>query len=130
MSEKNIKAIKTVIAEYFATNIKEKEVNITTDGFLFPQRKHALDHASTLDESQREVKTIQNPLYSKESIKEKKKSGDGLSEDEKKLLDMELSNKNYVEMKGLIKALEIETPDQKAETLIEALEGYKQKINK
>lgn len=126
MSENNKISKETLVEEYFAKNQKEKEVYVTSDCFLFPQRKHALDHANTLDENQRGIESFTNPLNIKVSTEEVTKLK--LSDDEKKLLKTELVSKNYTEMKSLVKALKIEVQDTKAQTLIIALEEYKTKL--
>lgn len=127
MSENKISK-ETLVEEYFAKNPQEKEVHVTSDCFLFPQRKHALDHAITLDENQRGIEAFTNPLNIKVSAEEVTNSK--LSDDEKKLLKTELVSKNYNEMKTLVKALNIDVVNTKAETLIIALQEYKTKIKK
>jgi len=114
-----------LVAQYFKENKSAKEIYVTSDGFLFPQRKHALDHANTLEDSKREVKTVKNPNHVES---ETDQTGDGntqLSEEQKQLLASGLKKENYNAIKALAKVLNIETPDQKAETLIKALEDYK-----
>ena len=46
----------------------------------------------------------------------------------KELKETQLVKGNYNQLKSLVKYFEIETADQKADTLIKALEDYKSKI--
>ena len=47
----------------------------------------------------------------------------------KELHELELVTANYQKMKSLVQFFQIETPDQKADTLIAALTEYKSKIS-
>lgn len=114
-----------LIAQYFKENKSAKEIHVTSDGFLFPQRKHALDHANTLEDSKREVKTVKNPNHVESDTDQTEDGNTQLSEEQKQLLASGLKKENYNAIKALAKVLNIETPDQKAETLIKALEDYK-----
>jgi hypothetical protein len=49
--------------QYFKENISKTSVYATSDGFLFEQKKYALDHANSLDESKRNVENFTNALH-------------------------------------------------------------------
>jgi hypothetical protein len=51
------------VKEYFKNENSKTIVYQTSDGFLFEQQKHAFDHANSLDESQREVKTLKSASH-------------------------------------------------------------------
>lgn len=114
-----------LVAQYFKENKSVKEIHITSDGFIFPQRKHALDHANTLEDSKSEVETVKNPNHIESDTDQTVQGNTQLNEEQKELLVSGLKNENYNAIKALVKVLNIETPDQKVETLIKALEDYK-----
>ncbi|QYS86311.1 hypothetical protein JJC03_15515 [Flavobacterium oreochromis] len=120
--------LKSKAYKYFEENKKVKELHLTDDGFIFLKRNFAADHAQTLEGKQ--VHTFKNPLQIDLEVEEVIETNNVLSADEKKLLATELLSKNYPEMKALIKALNINVVDGKAETLITALQEYKDKIQK
>jgi hypothetical protein len=76
-----------------------------------------------LKEGKREVKTFKNPLH----IDVKVETADTLelTIEQEKLLESGLVKENYNDLKALVKVLRIEISNQKAETLIKALEDYK-----
>ena len=123
MSNTKESSNKELVEQYFEKNKSEKVIYATSDNFLFQQYKHALDHANTLEESKREVETFKNPLHLDVTVK----TSDAieLTIEQKKLLESGLVKENYNDLKALVKVLKIETSDQKAETLIKALEDYK-----
>lgn len=112
--------------EIFNTNPKLEKCFKTSDGEHFYNETDAKNHAKSLED--KHVEKLVNPEFLT-------KDGDELDLDEKKaeqmaidLENLELSTNNYQEMKRLVKYYGIEVPDNKAETLISALNDYKSKI--
>lgn len=106
-------------------NIFENQPNLekcfsTSDGEHFYNENDAKNHAKSLED-----KTVE-PVYNPKFL------GDASSEESEKMAkeleETELIKQNYKQLKVLAKYFEIETADQKAETLIKALEEYKSKI--
>lgn len=116
--------------QIFKDNPSLDEVYQTSDGKFFYLENDARNHASKL-ENKRVVKLIR-PLNTGD---EKKIEG---AKDEKKeaqraekiteLQALDLVKENYKEMKVLVDFFEIKTNDKKAETFIEALSEFKQKL--
>lgn len=119
-------------------NIFENHPNLekcfsTSDGEHFYNENDAKNHAKSLDD-----KTVE-PVYNGAFLADATIS-ELADEDleakafaESKKMDQELENtklvkENYKQLKVLVKYFEIETADQKAETLIKALEEYKLKL--
>ena len=109
--------------DYFDANPDKEVVYGTPDGYLFEVKQFAQNHANTLDEGKREVETFKNPL--KLDVTDETSDTIELTIEQEKLLESGLVKENYNDLKALVKALKIETSDQKAETLIKALEDYK-----
>lgn len=116
-------ALQKKATEYFAKNKDAKVVFLTADGFMFLKRNFASDHANTLEG--KEVFDFKNPNHVESNTDQTEDGNTQLTEEQKQLLVSGLEVKNYNAIKALVKVLNIETPDQKAETLIKALEDYK-----
>ncbi len=111
--------------EIFNTNPTLEKCFKTSDGEHFYNESDAKNYAKSLQD--KHVEKLINPEFTAK--------GDELDMNEKKaeqmasdLENLELSTNNYQEMKRLVKYFEIEVPDNKAETLISALNDYKSKI--
>jgi hypothetical protein len=117
-------AIALAVSTYFAQTGAKKEVFSTADGFVFENFGFAQNHATTLDDKNVTPHTNANNLevVDEEEVKETTYQ---LTDADKQLFETGLSKDNYNALKSLIKSLKIETSDQKAETLIKALEEYK-----
>lgn len=117
-------AIAIAVSAYFEQKDAKNEVFSTADGFLFENLGFAKNHAATLDDKNVTPHTNVNNLA---VVDEDVVSGTGyqLTDADKQLLEAGLAKENYNPMKSLIKNLKIETADQKAETIIKALEEYK-----
>lgn len=63
MANKKESSKKELATQYFEGNKEQKEVFVTSDNFLFAQYKHALDHANSLEDSERNVETFKNALH-------------------------------------------------------------------
>ena len=111
--------------EYLKNTPDATKVFETFDGFAFDWLPNAIAHANTLEDKQ--VITLDRDGN---LVTDPGNELDVLTDLQKEVFANGLDKKNYNILKEIVKVLEIETPDQKAETLIEALEGYKQKINK
>lgn len=116
-------ALQKKATEYFVKNKDAKVVFLTADGFMFLNRNFASDHANTLEG--KEVFDFKNPSHVESDTDQTADDNTQLNEEQKQLLATGLEVKNYNAIKALAKVLNIETPDQKAETLIKALEDYK-----
>lgn len=90
---------------------------------MFLKRNFASDHANTLEGN--EVFDFKNPNHVESDTDQTEDGNNQLTEEQKQLLASGLKKENYNAIKALVKVLNIETPDQKAETLIKALEDYK-----
>lgn len=141
--------------EIFKTNTKLEKCFKTSDGEHFYNESDAKNYAKSLEN--KHVEKLVNPEFVSQEADQKQvltaiqfqeeqeidittssqgtTKGDELDIDEKKaeqmasdLENLELSTNNYQEMKRLVKYYEIEVPDNKAETLISALNDYKSKI--
>lgn len=117
-------AIALAVSTYFEQKEAKKEVYSTADGFLFENLVFATNHASTLEDKNVTPHSNENNL---EAVGEEEVTGDDykLTAFDAMILKTGLAKENYMPMKSLIKNLKIETADQKAETLIKALEEYK-----
>lgn len=106
--------------QYFAENKNAKEIHITNDGFMFEHKYFATQHNATLGEGA-EVETFKNAkgivVNDSEPVE--------LNEEQKELLANGLVKANYIPMKELVKELGLEVENQKAETLIAALEDFR-----
>lgn len=63
MAKKEENSKKDLAEQYFIANASEKKVHVTSDNYLFQQLKHALDHANTLGDSEKEIETFTNPVF-------------------------------------------------------------------
>ncbi len=119
-------ALQEKATTFFKENPKVKAVFGTADGFLFTHKKLAANHAETLEDQ--EVHDLKNPNEINVEAEEVSAEDTKVLEAEKELLSIELISNNYQAMKTLVKVLDIQVTDQKAETIIKALEDYKTKI--
>jgi hypothetical protein len=119
-------AIALAVSAYFAQSDAKNEVFSTSDGFVFENIGFATNHASTLEDKNVTPHSNANDL---EVLDDEEVNGSGteyqLTEADKQLLESGLAKENYNALKSLIKHLKIDTADQKADTLIKALEDYK-----
>jgi hypothetical protein len=119
-------AIALEVSAYFAQQGAKSEVFSTADGFVFENFGFAQNHATTLDDKNVTPHSKANDL---EVVGDEEVTGSGtpyqLTDADKQLLETGLAKENCNALKPLIKNLKIETSDQKAETLIKALEEYK-----
>jgi len=119
-------AIALAVSTYFEQKESKKEVYSTSDGFLFENLGFAKNHATTLED--KEV-TPHSNVNNLEVVGDEEVTGSGdaysLTDTDKQLLETGLDKANYNAIKALVKNLKIDTTDQKAETLIKALEDYK-----
>ncbi|OWP84224.1 hypothetical protein BWK59_06435 [Flavobacterium davisii] len=118
-------ATQTRAQEYFQNTPDVTKVYETSDGFVFDWMPNAIAHANTLDDKQ--VLTLGKDG---DLISEDVDGLENLTETQIEILKNGLDKKNYNSIKEIVKALNIETTDPKAETLIKALEEYKQNLNK
>lgn len=119
-------------------NIFENHPNLekcfsTSDGEHFYNENDAKNHAKSLED--KVVEPVYNPTFlgdaSSNDVADEDLEAKAFKESEKmaqELENTELIKENYKQLKVLVKYFEIETADQKAETLIKALEEYKSKI--
>ena len=115
--------------KYFETHPLKDKVFGTFDGFLFVTLGFALAHSQTLDDGQKEVETFVNAKIidvEAEAVMGSESTYQ-LTDADAALLETGLVKGNYNALKVLVKNLKIETTDQKAETIIKALEEYKTK---
>lgn len=117
-------AIALAVSAYFAQQGAKNEVFSTSDGFVFENIGFATNHASTLEDKNVTPHSKANEL---EVVDDEEVTGTPyqLTDADKQLLETGLAKENYNALKSLIKNLKIETIDQKADTLIVALEEYK-----
>jgi hypothetical protein len=128
--------------EIFNTNPKLEKCFKTSDGEHFYNESDAKNHAKSLEN--KHVEKLVNPEFisqqadqnqdeSLEGNEDAELDGDeDLKQSEKMVQDLEnleLSTNNYQEMKRLVKSLGIEVADNKAETLISAINEYKSKLH-
>lgn len=116
--------------QIFKDNPSLDEVYQTSDGKFFYLENDARNHASKLENKR--VEKLIRPL----NVGDKKDIED--AGDEKKeaqrtekiaeLQALDLVKENYKEMKALVDFFEIKPNDKKAETFIEALSEFKQKL--
>lgn len=120
-------AIALAVSTYFEEKGSKQEVYSTADGFIFENVGFATNHATTLDDKNVTPHTKASNL---QVVDEKEVTGDEylLTDADKELLQSGLESKNYNAIKALAKNLKIDTPDQKAETLITALTAYKDSL--
>lgn len=119
-------AIALAVSAYFAQKGAKSEVFSTSDGFLFENVAFATNHASTLEDKNVTPHSNANDLdvFDDEEITDDQDTYK-LTDQDKQLLESGLVKENYNALKALIKNLKIETTDQKADSLIQALEDYK-----
>lgn len=117
-------AIALRVTEYFETAGSKAVVYSTSDANLFENQGFAKDHAATLEDKN---VTPHSTVANLEVVEETLES-DELSEAQIKLLQSGLTKGNYKEIKALAAFLKLETADQKAETLIDALEDYRDRM--
>jgi hypothetical protein len=111
------------VTEYFDKKDSKDEVHSTADGFVFENLVFAKNHAETLEDKN---VTPHNKAKGIDVVGATEVTGEyKLTEADKELLESGLESKNYNAIKALVKSLKIETPDQKADTMIKALEEYK-----
>lgn len=115
-------AIALAVTTYFEQNKAKSKVYSTADGFLFENLGFAKNHASTLDDKN---VTPHTKSSNEEVVDEDILNNYQLTDVDIKLLDSGLVKENYNALRSLVNRLKIETIDQKAETLINALEEYK-----
>jgi hypothetical protein len=119
-------AIALVVSAYFAQQGAKNEVFSTSDGFVFENIGFATNHASTLEDKNVTPHSNANDL---EVIDDEDVTGSiteyTLTDTDKQLFETGLAKENYNALKSLVKNLKIDTADQKADTLIQALEEYK-----
>lgn len=117
-------AIALAVSAYFAQQGAKNEVFSTSDGFVFESIVFATNHASTLEDKN---VTPHSNAKDLEVFDDEEVTGTPyqLTEADKQLLESGLTKENYNALKSLIKHLKINTADQKADTLIQALENYK-----
>lgn len=118
-------AIALAVTTYFEQNKAKSKVYSTADGFLFENLGFAKNHASTLDDKNVTPHTKSSNV---EVVDEDVLNNYQLTDVDKQLLDSGLVKENYNALRSLVNRLKIETTDQRAETLINALEDYK--VNK
>lgn len=118
-------------------NIFENHPNLekcfsTSDGEHFYNENDAKNHAKSLED--KTVEPVYNPKFlgdaSSTDVADDDLEAKAFEESEKmakELEETELVKANYKQLKELVKFFEIEVADQKAETLIQALENYKSK---
>jgi hypothetical protein len=123
--------------EIFNTNPKLEKCFKTSDGEHFYNESDAKNHAKSLED--KHVEKLVNPEFiSQQADQNQDESlldGDEIPSEMDKnnamaeaISNLELSTNNYQEMKRLVKHFGIEVADNKAETLISALNDYKSKI--
>lgn len=111
------------VTEYFEKKGSKDEVYSTADGFVFESLVFAKNHAETLEDKN---VTPHNKAKGIDVVDATEVTGEyKLTEADKELLESGLESKNYNAIKALVKSLKIETSDQKADTMIKALEEYK-----
>ncbi len=122
-------AIAAIVSDYFAQTNAKDTVYSTSDGNVFENLGFATNHASTLVDKNVTPHTNPNNL---EVIDEEDLTDDTivLNPEQTELLNSGLVKENYNQLKQLATFLELETIDQKAETIIKALEDYKVLIQK
>ena len=111
---------------------KHKNVNVAyaaEDGNVFTDENRAKIHVKD-----KEMKYHTITRTEAEGTQPEKKAVDELDENliaekTKELEELELVSANYQKMKSLVLFFGIETPDLKADTLIDALTQYKTKIS-
>ena len=119
-------------------NIFENHPNLekcfsTSDGEHFYNENDAKNHAKSLED--KTVEPVYNGAFLADTtiseLAEEDLEAKAFAESEKmakELKETQLVKGNYNQLKSLVKYFEIETADQKADTLIKALEDYKSKI--
>lgn len=121
------------LAVLFVFGLKKHEnINVVyaaEDGNVFTDENRAKIHVKG-----KEMKYHTITRTEAEQTQPEKKVVDELDENliaekTKELQELELESKNYQKMKSLVLFFGIETPDLKADTLIDALTQYKTKIS-
>ncbi|MXV37679.1 hypothetical protein GO491_03140 [Flavobacteriaceae bacterium Ap0902] len=107
--------------DIFKNNPKLDVVYKTSDERYFYLENDAQNWATSLED-----KKVEKLI--READNESADNND-LTEKIKELKELELVKSNYNQMKSLVKYFDLKVADQKAETLIEVLEDYKQKIS-
>ena len=116
-------AVAKKVTEYFEKKGSKNEVYSTADGFVFENPVFAKNHAETLEDKN---VTPHSKAKGIDVVDATEVTGEyKLTEADKELLESGLESKNYNAIKALVKSLKIETSDQKADTMIKALEEYK-----
>lgn len=112
---------------HFLANPEVSEITATSDGFLFTNKKFAVDHSHNLEDK---TLTPFKNVNSLEVVDEEEITGDGivLNTEQLELLNNGLIKENYIPLKQLVAFLKLETVDQKAESLIAVLTAYKESL--
>lgn len=112
--------------QVFKDNPKLDVAYKTSDGKYFFLENDAQNHASTLEDKKVEkvIPKKETSIAPTEIIQEDNEVNLKKAE----LLSLELSSKNYNKMLSLVKFFELETKDNKADSLIEVLTDYKNTI--
>ncbi|MDX6187984.1 hypothetical protein SGQ83_01365 [Flavobacterium sp. Fl-318] len=120
-------AIALTVSNYFEQTGAKDTVYSTSDGFLFENLVFANNHATTLEEKNVTPHANVNIM---EVVDEEGLTGDGsqLSAEQLELLNNGLVKENYAPLKQLADFLKLETTDKKAETIITALNAYKETL--
>jgi hypothetical protein len=120
-------AIALAVSNYFEQTGAKDTVYSTSDGFLFENLVFANNHATTLEEKNVTPHANVNTM---EVVDEEELTGDGsqLSAEQLELLNNGLVKENYAPLKQLADFLKLETTDKKAETIITALNAYKETL--
>lgn len=114
-------AIALRVTEYFERPGSKAVVYSTSDANLFENQGFAKDHAATLEDKN----VVPHSTVANLEVVEETLESDELSEAQTKLLQSELAKANYKDLKALAAFLKLQPADQKAETLIDALEAYR-----
>ncbi|MRX40399.1 hypothetical protein GJU43_14015 [Flavobacterium sp. LC2016-23] len=122
-------AVAQIVSNYFAQANAKDTVYSTSDGNVFENLGFATNHASTLEDKNVTPHIDTNRLEVIEDL-DFDESAIILNAEQKELLNTGLIKENYTKLKQLASFLELHTEDQKADTIIHALEEYKAKIQK
>lgn len=109
-------------------NEKVKKVYASEDGNVFIDENRAKLHVKGKELKYHTI-TRTEAKASEPAKPGNDENAEVLAAKTKELHELELVTSNYQKMKSLVQFLQIETPDQKADTLIAALTEYKSKIS-
>lgn len=118
--------------DYFERHPSSNECHITSDGRVFHNKGGAQSMAGTLDDG--EIESYSRKVLEKETLAADQTQNDEaataeLAEKTEFLKTAEVEKLDYKEVKALAKFFNLETEDQKAETLSAALSAYKLTLN-